>query len=384
MGVLIKSKHFLTACLIHVMLVGCASNAILHDAISIPVGGDLTKEHIGTAVQSAIGESPYWRVVASPGAQVLQAKSSYGGLSEMVEISWDESVVKFTPLGVSEQSTMGYSKDARRFRVIRDSLVKSIRRELADKIEELQRLHLEPSRTVSVDTVAVGDSVEAVKAKLASYGVPVEQGSVRTHDGTEMPYFLVTYNGHPPNVGSEFVTFVFFNGAFVLNTLQDRTDTELLLFADYIHGLWEAKKISFRKYIEWKRDKWFQAKNIAPDVYDEEFYLYQLWQAERVDMKQSTLAEYHFLVKQKDREIAQARANQALAEEQRDLAKRTASYQAEMVSLQRQANIQQRRANNIAEAALLKGFSYRPTFPRTINCTSYTSFAGYSTTTTCY
>lgn len=379
-----RNSHFLLTLLIAPGFVGCASSARLEESKVVNVPGDLTAESVGALVEGAINTTRHWSVVEGPSDSTIHATLTYKDFTKKAALSWTNREVTFMPVRDKALSEAPISIDARRFRNLRDSLLDNIKRKLTSENYRLSELHLQPGRTMNLEALKVGDSVTGAKAKLASYGAPLEEGPVKTPEGLNIGYYLASYDGHPKGVGAERVTLIFFNGAYISYMLQDRGDTELLVFDDYTNKLWEARKISFRDYVEWKKLKWFAVRNVAPDAYDEELFLYQLWQAERVDNRGSTLTEYRFLIKEKDRQIAEARANEERAEAQVASSQRAAAYQAQMVSLQQQSVDQQRRAN--MSLALLTAFSatYKPALPRTINCTSYKSFSGYSTTTTCY
>jgi len=380
---MMKLNHSL-AFLVLLSLFGCATSAQLEESKTVMVQGDLTPQSVGAIVEEAVKSTAYWRIVKKPTANSIYAQVLYRGLAENVVLSWDENKVTFVPSPDKDKDVMPISRDARRFRNLRDSLLGNIRNGLHSEGKRVSDLHIEPSRTMDLSVLVIGDAVVAAKTKLASYGQPLEEGAVKTPEGLAIGYYLVTYDGHPKNIGSSYVTLIFYNRSYVAYMLQDKADSELLVFDDYTHKLWEAKKITFRNYIEWKKRKWFAVRNVAPDTYDEELYFYQLWQAERVDSRQSTLTEFRFVVKEKNRQIAEARANEQRAEERAAVEKSTASYQAQMLSLQRRSLEEQRRANITMEFLTAFSATYRPNLPRSINCTSYKSFSGYSTTTSCY
>lgn len=376
-----KTFHrFAFSFLMYFILTACASAPPVDKANTVHVKGDLTKESVGAIIKQAIADSSYWTVAGTQGDDALRIRGAQLTSGD-VTVSWTHAAVTFTPQWDGGDMAALSAGDRRRLVKLRERLVKRIRDDLADESTRLRDANLEPSRTMNFEVLKVGDSIATVKKQLVSYGDPVEESAVKTPEGFDVGYHLATYDGHPKDVGAQYVTLAFYKGAYVTYMLRGNADTELLVFDDYSRKLWEARRISFRTYVDWKNRKWFEVRGATPDAYEEELFLYQLWQAERVDNGQSTLAEYRFLVKEKDRQIAEAKVNETRANEQAASAKRAAAYQAQMLSLQRESLEQQRRTN--VSLAILTAFSsaYKPTLSRAIHCTSFNSFSGYSTST---
>jgi hypothetical protein len=238
------------------------------------------------------------------------------------------------------------------------------------KAEELQR-------TIHVELLAKGDSREVALSKLAK-NTPDAQTAIMFPGNVDTGYFLISYEGFVPDFPVKsygvYVTLVFQDGQYISYRNATLADTELTLFNDLVDGLYKNGKLSFSDSVKLKSDEWFSIKEVSPSAYDNELLLFQIWQAQRVDRKESSIQEYQYLITRKYRELQesaqQIRASNELAEERR-----------EQIELQRQSVAMQR--NALISQALMNTFraSYSPTIPSTITCNS--SGYGVYVTTTC-
>lgn len=245
-----------------------------------------------------------------------------------------------------------------------------------------QQAELEERRTVRVELIEKGDSVEAVKAKLAKNN-PSGETSVLFPGNVETGYFVLGFDGHIPEATDiEHVSLVFLDGRYQTFMPMDIQETELTLFDDVVAGLYKSNNISFQDAEKLRSDKWFSVRAVEPDIYDKELVLFQLWQAQRVDKKESTVQEYRYLVSQKFRELQESREKKQMSSELLRLGQQEAEYRQQQLQLQQESVRLQRSA--LISQAIMNTFltTYTPAYPRIITCRS-NSYGSY-VSTTCY
>ena len=278
------------------------------------------------------------------------------------------------------QEVSGPSIEARDYRKHTEAVVQDIEtiiRQREQLISVAARERKSKLWDSTLENLSEATTPQMLKHALADYEDPQRQWAMSIPAGLDTGYEFLSY--YSPDSGS--LTFVFFGGHYLTHTDTDPRNAELMVFEDYSRRLFDARGISFRTLVEWRKLKWFEVNAINPSQYDTELYLYQLWQAERVDNGQSSMTEYQFQVAQKERQLREAQQGSALADQLMASANRTAEYQAEMLKLQSKSVALQREAVSLARLNAFAS-SYRPQASTFIHCTS-TSYSTYSVSTTC-
>lgn len=249
-------------------------------------------------------------------------------------------------------------------------------------LNEQRRQHFEKRLTIQVDLLKEGDSIETVKSKMTNNFL-TRKVSVLFPNNVETGYFILEFHGHTldaPKINH--MSLVFLDGRYQTFMLMDIQEAELTLFDDVVAGLYKSNNISFQDAEKLRSDKWFSVHAVEPDIYDKELVLFQLWQAQRVDKKESTVQEYRYLVSQKFRELQESREKKQMNSELLRLGQQEAEHRQQQLQLQRESVSLQRSA--LISQTIMNAFltTYTPAYPRTITCRS-NSYGSY-VSTTCY
>lgn len=232
---------------------------------------------------------------------------------------------------------------------------------------QMQESDWRAKKKASLERLRPGDSVPQVKITFADWTMFSDR-EIRTANGIETGYRLLTYRESAPRGKGDLITLVFWDGKYQTNVSVPPDDLEPILFDDFVAGLYRAGKISLRQVVELKHDKWFEMHRVTPDQYEDELFLFQLWQAQRVDKAESTMEEYRYQVSQKHRQLEEARHEKRLGER--------------MIEVQRQEAAATRGA--ILSAALINSFKPVYTPPPSTRMTCTTRGYGSYVTTECY